>query len=83
MPPERRDRLCVPETAEKEERKDRIMTHLTKAHEQLFRRAPDERFSSLSKLWEHCHREKQDSLTRWYAPVDIKTEPDNGQTAGA
>ena len=55
------------------------MTHLTKAHEQLFRRAPDERFSSLSKLWEHCHQEKQDSLTRWYAPVDIKAEPDNGR----
>lgn len=54
------------------------MTHLTQAHEQLFRRNPDERFNSLSELWEHCHREKQESLTRWYAPVDVRTEPDNG-----
>ncbi|MEK7793587.1 MAG: DUF932 domain-containing protein [Candidatus Hydrogenedentota bacterium] len=55
------------------------MANLTKAHEQLFNRAPDERFNSLPGLWEHCQREKQDSQTRWYAPVSIKTEPDNGQ----
>jgi hypothetical protein len=57
------------------------MSTLTRAHEQLFRRAPDERFNTLSELWEHCHQEKQDSQTRWYAPADLKTEPDNGRLA--
>ncbi|GMW03881.1 MAG: hypothetical protein AMXMBFR84_50150 [Candidatus Hydrogenedentota bacterium] len=54
------------------------MQNLVKAHNQLFSRRPDERFSSLSELWEHCHREKQESQTRWYSPMDVCIEPTNG-----
>lgn len=54
------------------------MTTLTRAHKELFRRNPDERFPSLSALWEHCHDEKKDALTRWHPPGEVFMEPDNG-----
>jgi len=54
------------------------MSHLTQAHEQLYLRCPDETFSSLQALWEHCQQERADSLTRWHPPKDIRIEPDEG-----
>jgi histone H3/H4 len=47
------------------------MVDLMKANTELFRRAPDERFSSLTTLWTHCHEEKQRSQDRWKSPKDI------------
>jgi len=41
------------------------MAHLTQASEELFRRSPDERFSSLVALWEHCHQRKEESRELW------------------
>jgi hypothetical protein len=45
--------------------------NLTKAHNELFRRAPDEAFSTLQSLWECCHRQKTQSMDRWIAPREV------------
>lgn len=41
------------------------MANLTKAHEELFRRAPDENFPSLEALLAHCREDKERSTDRW------------------
>jgi len=48
------------------------MPSLTKAHDELYRRAPDERFPSLQKLLKHCQRVKAQSQTRWQEPSGIR-----------
>ena len=55
------------------------MQNLTRAHEELFRRAPDERFGSLIDLWQHCQEDKERSVDRWHAPEAIKVEPAAGR----
>jgi hypothetical protein len=47
------------------------MPELTKAHQELFRRGPDEIFSSLSALHEHCVQDKQRSEDRWHPPQEL------------
>ena len=44
------------------------MTNLTKAHEQLFRRTPDECFPTLAALREFCQSERERSTDRWRPP---------------
>jgi hypothetical protein len=44
---------------------------LTRASRELFRRAPDERFSTLDALLAHCRREKDESLDRWHPPAAL------------
>jgi hypothetical protein len=44
------------------------MTNLMKAHEELFRRTPDETFGSMQDLWDYCHRQREKSADRWHAP---------------
>jgi len=44
------------------------MTNLKRAHEELFRRTPDETVPSLPALWEHCQAEKERSTDRWRPP---------------
>lgn len=41
------------------------MATLTRAHNELFRRNPDERFTTFAELYEHCESEKERSLERW------------------
>jgi len=53
--------------------------NLTRAHDELFRRTPDERFSSISDLWQHCHNMKQWSTEVWVPPTDITIEPTRSQ----
>ncbi len=53
------------------------MTNLTKAHEDLYRRTPDETFGSMQQLWEHCYRMREQSQDRWHAPSAISTRADN------
>ena len=48
------------------------MSTLTKAHDELFRRRPDECFSSVESLIQHCRSEHRDSQDRWYLGVKIK-----------
>ncbi len=47
------------------------MASLTRAHQELFRRRPDECFESLESLYEHCAREREESRDVWQAPRDI------------
>lgn len=44
------------------------MANLTRAHRELFERAPDERFDSLQELWDRCQRDKQLSNDSWHLP---------------
>jgi hypothetical protein len=48
------------------------MANLTRAHQQLYERSPDERFSSLQDLWGHCQQEKQFSNDRWHLPLSLQ-----------
>ena len=48
------------------------MSNLTRAHSELFRRGPDECFSSLRELGEHCRIQKEKSFDRWHLPQAIR-----------
>ena len=48
------------------------MQNLTKAHQELFRRAPDACFPSLDRLYEHCYSQSQSSKDRWHPPQSIR-----------
>jgi len=52
---------------------------LGRAHEELFRRSPDERFSSLAELDEHCRQEKQFSTDTWQLPQTLRPRLLNGE----
>ena len=54
------------------------MQNLTRAHDELFRRHPDERFASLTDLWDHCQRMKQWSSVKWVSPSEFAVEPRQG-----
>jgi hypothetical protein len=55
-----------------------VMTkqNLKGAHNELFRRGPDEVFGSMQELWDHCHGEKNQSHDRWCPPQDLRPRPD-------
>lgn len=53
------------------------MATLKKAHDELFRRTPDERFQTFDELRTHCEQEKQDSLDRWQLPQTLKPHVDS------
>lgn len=47
--------------------------NLKRAHDELFRRDPDERFSSLSDLSNFCRQRRAESQDRWIAPSQLHT----------
>ncbi len=51
------------------------MSHLKDAHRELFRRQPDECFSSLTALWQRCHEQKEQSLELWESPDKLRMQP--------
>jgi histone H3/H4 len=51
------------------------MSILKRAHFELFRRTPDECFSSLRDLGEHCRGQKDRSFDRWHLPQAIRPRP--------
>jgi len=53
--------------------------NLGKAHEELFKRTPDECFSSLDSLFAHCKREKEESQTQWHEPYELTPRPEGGR----
>lgn len=53
--------------------------NLTRAHNELFRRTPDETFASLPALWERCHAEKERSTDRWRPPQSLRPARDEGR----
>ncbi|MDZ4779479.1 MAG: DUF932 domain-containing protein [Planctomycetia bacterium] len=52
------------------------MVNLTRAHHELFRRAPDEQFTSLDDLWQHCHDERRFSTEKWQLPQRLEPRAD-------
>lgn len=52
------------------------MQNLTRAHQELFRRAPDETFSSLSTLARRCADQKENSVDRWELPQSLRPDVD-------
>jgi hypothetical protein len=57
------------------------MVNLTKASTELYRRRPDERFSSLEALMNHCRRQKDESKEVWSAPDDLAPVIEDGALA--
>ena len=51
------------------------MANLKQAHNELFRRSPDERHESLVALWEHCRRQQEQSRDRWHHPQSLIASP--------
>jgi hypothetical protein len=49
--------------------------NLTRASQELFRRAPDERYASLDDLWHHCQESKERSTDYWRSPAEIRAVP--------
>ena len=47
------------------------MANLTRASQELFRRAPDEVFGSLQQLRDHCQQEKEYSSDCWHPPQTL------------
>ena len=50
------------------------MTVLKRAHQELFRRGPDECFDSLQALAKRCLEQKEQSTDRWLAPRELKPQ---------
>jgi hypothetical protein len=48
--------------------------NLSRAQKELFRRSPDETFSSLAELRSHCERKRVQSADRWHPPADLRAE---------
>ena len=62
------------------------MATLTHAHRELFRRAPDERYSSLTALAEFCREQKSRSVDRWQPPQHLSVQAQDDRlmlTAGS
>ena len=53
------------------------MTNLTKAHDELYRRTPDETFATMQELWDHCYRMREQSQDRWQPPSAVAARADN------
>jgi histone H3/H4 len=53
--------------------------NLTRANEELFRRVPDECFSTFDSLWDHCQSLKEESVERWHPPTAVRAVPANGK----
>jgi hypothetical protein len=46
--------------------------NLTKAHEELFKRTPDETFPSLEALWQFCQTTRDRSSDHWKPPANLR-----------
>lgn len=52
---------------------------LTRGHNELFRRSPDEAFASLDDLWQHCQRQRTESHDVWERPESLLPVVSNGR----
>ena len=52
------------------------MSTLTRAHQELFRRAADERFASLDGLYARCRTDREQAEERWKHPQDLLVTSD-------
>lgn len=55
------------------------MVELTRAHQELFRRTPDETFNSLGELRQHCLQEREFSEDRWQLPQSMSPRAADGR----
>ena len=55
------------------------MQTLKKAHDELFRRDPDERFKTFDDLWGHCLEEQGRSTVDWAQPGELTPSPFDGR----
>jgi len=51
------------------------MANLTRAHQELFRRRPDEQYESLAALLARCREDRERSTDRWQPPDMLIPEP--------
>ncbi len=58
------------------------MRNLTKAHQELFRRTPDESFLSFDDLYRHCADQRTRSTDLWERPQDVALASDLTLTVG-
>jgi hypothetical protein len=56
--------------------REMTMVNLTRAHNELFRRMPDEMFPSLQALAGHSRQRKEQSVERWERPQDVTITSD-------
>ncbi|MBW3596581.1 MAG: DUF932 domain-containing protein [Planctomycetes bacterium] len=49
--------------------------NLKQAHNELFRRTPDEQFPSLAALVDHCRADKERATDRWLPPQELTPRP--------
>ncbi|MCA9148126.1 MAG: hypothetical protein KDA92_02440 [Planctomycetales bacterium] len=47
------------------------MINLSAAHRELFKRTPDESFTSFDALYQHCERQRQESTDLWRRPDEF------------
>lgn len=59
------------------------MSTLTQAHNELFRRRPDECFSSVESLIQHCRNEHRESQDRWHLPARLQPTVVGGELSFA
>lgn len=52
------------------------MATLTKAHQELFKRGPDECFDSFESLYQHCAQDRAHSHDRWEHPQNLTIADD-------
>lgn len=55
------------------------MQNLTRAHNELYRRSPDEHFPSLDCLWRHCRELKATSIDQWHSPAAMIPDVRDGR----
>ena len=55
------------------------MVQLTRASQELYRRSPDECFSTLEELWQHTRQEREFSQDRWHLPQVLAPRVNGGQ----
>ena len=51
------------------------MADLMKASKELFNRSPDERYASLTSLWEYCNEQKAQASELWRPPTELSILP--------
>lgn len=55
---------------------------LTRAHDELYKRTPDERFSTMQDLWDSCQARKQRSELLWHSADDLRAIPRYTSSSG-